>query len=208
MNRTDRFDDIVSDWLHADAEHRVPEHLDAVLRRTRTERQRPAWSSLERWLPVDTTLRLAPVPRGAAAVWSCSALAIAWAIGVADLDRRARSRVAPTLRTRSQRRASSTGATGRRHLRDRSRHERHRPSIVAERRTIDFATVRSRPTVRGSMIVDRADQRRRVHSCSMLADADGTSPRPSPKRADRPRQFGHRWSPDGSRVAVVSGRRR
>ena len=58
MNPSDAFDRHVSDWLHADAEHRVPEHLDAVLRRTRTERQRPAWSSLERWLPVDTsTLR-------------------------------------------------------------------------------------------------------------------------------------------------------
>ena len=53
MNPSDAFDRHVSDWLHADAEHRVPEHLDAVLRRTRTERQRPAWSSLERWLPVD-----------------------------------------------------------------------------------------------------------------------------------------------------------
>ena len=49
-------------WLHEDAEHRVPDHLDAVLRRTQTERQRPAWSSLERWLPVQTTLRLAPGP--------------------------------------------------------------------------------------------------------------------------------------------------
>ena len=28
-----------------------------------SERQRPAWSSLERWLPVQTTLRLTPVPR-------------------------------------------------------------------------------------------------------------------------------------------------
>jgi dipeptidyl aminopeptidase/acylaminoacyl peptidase len=55
MNRSDAFDRHVSEWLHADAEHRVPEHLDAVLRRTRTERQRPAWSSLERWLPVDLT---------------------------------------------------------------------------------------------------------------------------------------------------------
>src|SRR6187431_2153858 len=64
MNRTDRLDDLVSDWLHADAEHRVPEHLDAVLRRTRTERQRPAWSSLERWLPMDmtTNLRMAGRP--------------------------------------------------------------------------------------------------------------------------------------------------
>ncbi|MFL5714770.1 MAG: TolB family protein [Chloroflexota bacterium] len=56
MNRTDRFDDVVSDWLRQDAEHRVPEHLDAVLRRTATERQRPAWSSLERWLPMETTI--------------------------------------------------------------------------------------------------------------------------------------------------------
>jgi WD40 repeat protein len=63
MIPSDSFDRHVSDWLHEDAEHRVPEHLDAVLRRTRTERQRPAWSSLERWLPVQTTLRLAPVPR-------------------------------------------------------------------------------------------------------------------------------------------------
>ncbi len=57
MNPSDAFDRNVSDWLHADAEHRVPEHLDAVLRRTRTERQRPAWSSLERWLPVDLSTR-------------------------------------------------------------------------------------------------------------------------------------------------------
>jgi Tol biopolymer transport system component len=57
MNRSDGFDRHVSEWLHADAEHRVPDHLGAVLRRTRTERQRPAWSSLERWLPVDTTFR-------------------------------------------------------------------------------------------------------------------------------------------------------
>src|SRR3954466_6548982 len=56
MNRTDRFDQVVSDWLHEDAEHRVPQHLDAVLRRTSTERQRPAWSSLERWLPMETTI--------------------------------------------------------------------------------------------------------------------------------------------------------
>src|SRR6476620_11521379 len=53
MNRDDTFDPTIADWLHAEADHRVPQHLDAVLRRTRTERQRPAWSSLERWLPVD-----------------------------------------------------------------------------------------------------------------------------------------------------------
>ena len=72
MNRTDASTDIVSDWLHADAEHRVPEHLDAVLRRTRTERQRPAWSSLERWLPVEPTLA-SHRPPGSPGCWSSSA---------------------------------------------------------------------------------------------------------------------------------------
>jgi Tol biopolymer transport system component len=51
------FERRVRDWLHADAEHRVPDHLDAVLRLTSVQRQRPAWSSLERWLPMDTTFR-------------------------------------------------------------------------------------------------------------------------------------------------------
>jgi hypothetical protein len=51
------FERRVRDWLHADAEHRVPDHLDAVLRLTSVQRQRPAWSSLERWLPMDTAFR-------------------------------------------------------------------------------------------------------------------------------------------------------
>lgn len=82
MNASDRFDQHVSDWLHVDAERRVPDHLDAVLRRTSTERQRPAWSSLERWLPVQTTLRLTPVPRVA---WLLVVLGLLIAIGAAVL---------------------------------------------------------------------------------------------------------------------------
>jgi Tol biopolymer transport system component len=65
MISNDAFERRVSNWLHADAEHRVPDHLEAVLRRTGMERQRPAWSSLERWLPMDTTFsgRVAPAFR-------------------------------------------------------------------------------------------------------------------------------------------------
>ena len=62
MNHSDRFDRTVSEWLHADADHRVPDHLDAVLQRTRSERQRPAWSSLERWLPMDLSERRSMFP--------------------------------------------------------------------------------------------------------------------------------------------------
>jgi Tol biopolymer transport system component len=44
-------------WLHEEAAYHVPDHLDTVLRQTSTTRQRPAWSSLGRWLPMDTTFR-------------------------------------------------------------------------------------------------------------------------------------------------------
>ena len=50
----------MSAWLHEDATFRLPDHLDEVLAVTTVTRQRPAWSSLERWLPVDTTPRPAP----------------------------------------------------------------------------------------------------------------------------------------------------
>ena len=63
MTRNERFDRTVSDWLDDEAGHRVPDYLGEVLARTTRTRQRPAWSSLERWLPMQTTLRLAPVPR-------------------------------------------------------------------------------------------------------------------------------------------------
>jgi hypothetical protein len=61
----------VSVWLHEYSAHRVPAHLDVVLRETSVRRQRPAWSILERWLPVDLTSRastLAPPRLGRAIV--------------------------------------------------------------------------------------------------------------------------------------------
>ena len=57
MTANDRFDRSMSSWLREDARFRVSDHLDEVLQVTRVTRQRPAWSSLERWLPVDTTFR-------------------------------------------------------------------------------------------------------------------------------------------------------
>ena len=73
MTLHDGFDRTVSDWLDEQAGRGAPGYLDEVLARTTRTRQRPAWSSLERWLPMQTTLRLAPVPR------------IAWLLVVAAL---------------------------------------------------------------------------------------------------------------------------
>ena len=63
MTLNDGFDRTVSDWLDEQAGRGAPGYLDEVLARTTRTRQRPAWSSLERWLPMHTTLRLAPVPQ-------------------------------------------------------------------------------------------------------------------------------------------------
>jgi dipeptidyl aminopeptidase/acylaminoacyl peptidase len=54
---TEPFDRRLSAWLDQDAAGRVPDHLAEVLVATRATRQRPAWSSPERWLPVDLTFR-------------------------------------------------------------------------------------------------------------------------------------------------------
>ena len=55
MTLNDGFERTVSDWLDEQAGHGMPGYLDEVLARTTRTRQRPAWSSLERWLPVDLT---------------------------------------------------------------------------------------------------------------------------------------------------------
>ncbi|MEA2547225.1 MAG: hypothetical protein QOI09_2498, partial [Chloroflexota bacterium] len=63
MNSNDTFNRSLSDWLRDDSEHRVPDHLQAVLAQTIATRQRPWWSSLRRWLPVEVTLPGAPLTR-------------------------------------------------------------------------------------------------------------------------------------------------
>jgi hypothetical protein len=53
MTLNDGFDRTVSDWLDEQAGHGMPSYLDETLARTTRTRQRPWWSSPERWLPVD-----------------------------------------------------------------------------------------------------------------------------------------------------------
>ena len=59
---TEPFDRRLAGWLDRDAAGRVPDHLAEVLVATRVTRQRPAWSSLERWLPMAIPLRIRTAP--------------------------------------------------------------------------------------------------------------------------------------------------
>lgn len=79
-------------WLREDAAYRVPDHLGDILRETAASRQRQWWSSLQGWLPMDTTFtgRLAPSTRP---VWLVAAtglvlLAIVGALLLAGSGRR------------------------------------------------------------------------------------------------------------------------
>ena len=63
MTLDDRFVRSVADWLEDQAGAGTPGYLDDVLTRTRQTRQRHWWASLERWLSMDTTMRLAQAPK-------------------------------------------------------------------------------------------------------------------------------------------------
>jgi dipeptidyl aminopeptidase/acylaminoacyl peptidase len=54
-------------WFNATADDATPDYLDEIVERVARQPQRPWWSSLERWLPMDTTFsaRLAPAVRPA-----------------------------------------------------------------------------------------------------------------------------------------------
>jgi WD40 repeat protein len=60
------FDRRLTDFLQEAAAPRVPDYFDELLDRTKRTRQRPAWASVERWLPMQLTMRrsqLGAVPR-------------------------------------------------------------------------------------------------------------------------------------------------
>jgi Tol biopolymer transport system component len=194
MNRTDRFDDVVSDWLHADAEHRVPEHLDAVLLRTRTERQRPAWSSLERWLPMQTTLRLTPIPRIA---WLLVIVALVAALGVAVLAIGAQHRPpAPPFGLARNGLIVYSLSDGDIHGLD---PDTGTSKVLISGPEIDRAPHMSRDGSR--LLFDRETAGALSHTL-MVANADGTDIRPlGPPLAN---VDSIDWSPDGTQVSMSS----
>jgi Tol biopolymer transport system component len=64
---SDEFDRLLAAWIKADAVSREPDGLlEATLMRTGRMRRRPAWLLPERWIPMQLTMRLQPIPRIAA----------------------------------------------------------------------------------------------------------------------------------------------
>ena len=60
----DGFDRLMRQWMDADARVREPDYLlETVIERTRRARRIPGWLLPERWIPMQLTMRLQPIPR-------------------------------------------------------------------------------------------------------------------------------------------------
>ena len=63
MTAFDRIEPRLPELMAELAPASVPDYFDDMLRQTGRTRQRPAWASLERWLPMDVIARPAPSER-------------------------------------------------------------------------------------------------------------------------------------------------
>jgi len=86
------FDRNLVDWLDEAAAPQVPDYFDELLDRTRQTRQRPAWASLERWLPMQLSIPR-PIAARPRAAWLLVVLAIVVALVLLAVGLGARHRL-------------------------------------------------------------------------------------------------------------------
>ena len=193
MTTNDRFERELAAWLQADARQPVPDRYDAVLAATSRAPQRPWWSSLERWLPMDTTLprRLAPVPRYA---WLFVILALLVALSAVILAVGSMPRNANPFGLARNGFIVYAGSDGDIYARDPVTGVT-KPLVTGPE--IDLAPAFSNDGSR--FVFARTAARRHV---VMVANADGTGVRALTEPLAN--LSGWAWSPDGSRLAVAS----
>jgi hypothetical protein len=201
MTTNDVFGRNLSTWLHEDAEHHVPDHLAEVLQRTAATRQRPAWSSLERWLPVDTTLRprLVILPRASRLVLVAALILILAALAIIAVGSY-RSRV-PEPFGLARNGLLVTSRDGDLFLMDPTTTDSR---LIAGGDDFDFSPIFSRDGTR--IVFLRSDGPLPENGPAMLslyvASADGTAPRaltPPTKSLEW-----LDWSPNGASIAYMA----
>lgn len=83
MNRSDHLETELTAWFNETATPQSPDFLDDILWQTAHSSQRPAWTFLERWIPVDMTTSRVQAPTGARYVALLVILILITAIAVA-----------------------------------------------------------------------------------------------------------------------------
>lgn len=83
MNRPDRLETELTAWFNETAAPQTPDFLDDILWQTAHSSQRPAWTFLERWIPVDISMSRVQAPTGARYIALLVILILIAAIAVA-----------------------------------------------------------------------------------------------------------------------------
>ena len=193
MTTRDTFGRDLSLWLREEGEHRVPDHLAEVLVRSAVTRQRPWWSSPERWLPMHNVAsfctRSQVVLAAADGSLCCSSRSPPQPCSSGAARTRHPSPASPGMAPWSTARMeTSTGSIWRRAKQPRSSPDR-RPTAPRCSRATDAAS-RSSDAL--------GSRTRRL----FIANADGTNPRQV--AGPLVEQTWGEWSPDGSKFAIVS----
>lgn len=193
MMPSDRFERQLPELLTELAESRAPEYLEDLLWQTAHTSQRPAWTLLERWIPMDVTLSRVHAPAGAryVALLAILTLLAAVAFAIAGSQRHIPTPFGPAANGL----IAFTTATGDIAAGD--------PVTGVTRTIVDGPERDSSPTfsLDGTRIafVRKVEEMVRV----FVVDAAGGKPIEL-TRAPLPTAAWLRWSPDGARLAWLS----
>ena len=195
MTSDDRFGGTVSVWLEQRAGTGAPDYLDDILGRTARTRQRPGWTSIERWPPVDIsanrTVLPSRFPTRTFAILVVLGLVLAIALAIVAVGSRPRL---PEPFGPARNGALAYVADG-----DIYRLETASgvPSLIVGGPTDDHAPVFSHD---GSKLLFRRSTAPNLEQV-VVASADGSNPRPV---TDDLAEIGSvDWSPDSSKIAVA-----
>ena len=200
MMPDDRFGGTVSAWLQQRAAGGAPDYLDDILGRTARTRQRPGWTSIERWPPMDISANRTVLPSRfplrilALVAILALLLAAVIAVGVGSQQQR----LPAPFGTAANGFIAYTGAN-------------------SEIYAFDPASGTTRPLIAGTTIDQTPDfspdgskflfaRKEEVSDLVrlMVANADGSDVRPV---TEFTQPESSAWSPDSTRVAVVESAR-